>query len=474
MHPRAGFLLVLLCLGTTLHLPAADPVRVFRAGAATSNITPDLGSSINGGFQDGKATYIHDELHARCLALDDGQTKLVLVIADSCVIGRGIFDEAKKLVSESTGLPMENMLMSATHSHSCGTAQAVGQSEPDPMYQRFVARRLADGVRRALSNLAPAKIGWGFADVPQHVFNRRWRLRPGTVPPSPLGVTTDEVKTNPGVKNPNLDQPAGPTDPQVWFISVQSAEGRPIALYANYSLHYVGGVGPGHISADYYGVFADRIQALLGADRQEPPFVGMMSNGASGDINNIDFRGGQAKQPPYGQIKLVGEDVAQAVAASCKTLKYQDHVPLAVAQKEITLGLRLPSKDEISKATEVMKQSKLFPRMETMEQVYARETVLLGEFPPQVSAPLQVLKIGDLRVSAIPAEVFVEIGLTLKQRHPQTFTVSLANAYHGYLPTPEHHRLGGYETWRARSSCLEVDASTKILAGLEELFGQLK
>ena len=158
----------------------------------------------------------------------------------------------------------------------------------------------------------------------------------------------------------------------------------------------------------------------------------------------------------------------------CKTLTYQDWVPLAVAQKEITLGLRLPSKDEVEKAREVMKHRRRCPRMETMEQVYARETVLLSEYPPQVSAPLQVLKIGDLRVSAIPAEVFVEIGLTLKQRHPETFTVSLANAYHGYLPTPEQHQLGGYETWRARSSRLEADASTKIIAGLEELFARLK
>ena len=149
-------------------------------------------------------------------------------------------------------------------------------------------------------------------------------------------------------------------------------------------------------------------------------------------------------------------------------------MPLAVAQKEITLGLRLPSKDEVEKARDVMQQSKSLPRMETQEQVYARETVLLSEYPAQVSAPLQVLKIGELRVSAIPAEVFVEIGLALKANHPKSFTVSLANAYHGYLPTPEHHKLGGYETWRARSSCLEVDASTKILAGLEELFETLK
>jgi hypothetical protein len=467
-------LFALLCALLLAVASAAEAPRVFRAGAAASNITPPLGCSINGGFQDGKATYIHDELHARCVALDDGTTKLVLVIADNCVIQRRIFDEAKRQVNEATGLPMENMLMSATHSHSCGTLTPVGQSEPDPAYQKFVAQRIADGVRRALNNLAPARIGFGFGEVPQHVFNRRWRLAPGTVPVNPLGSANDLVRTNPGVNNPNLDKPAGPTDPQVWFISVQSTDGRPIALYANYSLHYVGGVGAGHISADYYGAFADRIQELLGADRLDPPFVGAMSNGTSGDINNINFRGGQPKQPPYGQIKLVANDVAQEVARVCKTLAYHDWVPLAVAQKDIALGLRLPPKDEVEKAREVMKGSKLFPRMETMEQVYARETVLLGEFPPQVSAPLQVLKIGDLRVSAIPAEAFVEIGLELKRRHPTTFTVSLANAYHGYLPTPEQHQLGGYETWRARSSCLEADASTKIVAGLDELFQRLK
>ncbi len=112
--------------------------------------------------------------------------------------------------------------------------------------------------------------------------------------------------------------------------------------------------------------------------------------------------------------------------------------------------------------------------MVTREESYARETVKLADFPAQVSAPLQVLKIGTLRVAAIPAEVFVEIGLELKRRHPESFTVSLANAYHGYLPTPEQHRLGGYETWRARSSCLEVDASTKIVATLDGLFAKLR
>ena len=152
----------------------------------------------------------------------------MLVAADSCVIQRSISDEAKRLVQEATGLPIENMLMSATHSHSCCTITAVGQNTSDPLYQRFVARRIADGVQQALNNLEPARIAWRIAEVPQHVFNRRWRMKPGGIPATPLGVTTDQVKTTPGVTPPLLDQPAGPTDPQVWFQAAdeQGTPGR--------------------------------------------------------------------------------------------------------------------------------------------------------------------------------------------------------------------------------------------------------
>jgi len=378
------------------------------------------------------------------------------------------------MVEKATGLPKAQMLMSATHSHSCGTVQAVGQSDPDPLYQRFVARRIADGVRCAIQNLEPAQIAWGVGSVPQHVFNRRYEMKEGGIPATPLGVTTDQVRTNPGVGNPLVVKPAGPTDPEVPFLSVRSVAGRPIALYANYALHYVGGTGPGHISADYFGAFARLIRDQLETDHASPPFVGMMSNAASGDINNVDVLGQPAKQPPYGQIELVAGDVAKEVQRVHDTLTWHDEVPLRVVQRELSLGVRHPTAGEVTKAGDVMKGSKLAPRMETMEQVYARETVLLAEFPKQVSALLQIVKIGEFQLAAIPAEVFVEIGLELKKKNPGTTVVSLANAYHGYLPTPKHHALGGYETWRARSSYLEVDASTKIVRCLEEMMTELK
>jgi neutral ceramidase len=464
-----------LCVLTfSVGLRAADPDKpVFQAGAATSDVTAPLGTSMNGGFQDREATYIHDPQLARCLALDDGKTRIVLVVVDSCVIGRDLFDEAKAMVEKATGVPKEHLLMSATHSHSCGTMQAVGQSDPDPLYQRFVARRIADGVRCAIQNLEPARIAWGVGSVPQHVFNRRYEMKEGGIPPTPLGLTTDRVRTNPGVGNPMVVKPAGPTDPAVPFLAVRSVDGRPIALYANYALHYVGGTGPGHISADYFGAFARIIGDRLGAAKTGPPFVGMISNGASGDINNVDVLGKQEKQPPYGQIEIVAGDVAAEVARVHAGLEWRDHVSLAATQREITLGVRKGTKEEVAKAREVMKASKLFPRMETMEQVYARETVLLADFPDEISAPLQVLGIGDFKLAAMPAEVFVEIGLELKEKHPGSTVVSLANAYHGYLPTPEHHALGGYETWRARSSYLEVEASRKMTQVLDEMLKEL-
>src|SRR3954447_15680005 len=101
----------------------ADGRRAFQAGAATSNITPPLGEPIVGGWTSPPATHIHDELHARCLVLDDGRTKLAFAVCDNVGIPRQIFEAAKKMVQETTGIPGDHILMAATHSHSATSAR---------------------------------------------------------------------------------------------------------------------------------------------------------------------------------------------------------------------------------------------------------------------------------------------------------------------------------------------------------------
>jgi hypothetical protein len=445
----------------------------FRAGAATSNITPPLGVSINGGMSDRTATHVHDELHARSLVLDDGKTTLSITVCDSCMIPRAVLDRAKHLAHGHTGIPLAHMLVSATHTHSAPTAGPVFQSDPDPAYLEFLAVRIADGIRRAHHNLSPAKIGWGVGSEPNQVFNRRWKMKDGVALADPFG-RADRVKMNPPRASGDLVEPSGPIDPEVGVLSVRDADGRPLALLANYSLHYVGGVPGGDISGDYYGVFADRVQQLLAADRLDPPFVGMMSNGTSGNINNIDFRSPGASQPPYTQIHVVADALAREAARVALEIEYRDHVTLAMREASLRLARRATPKDEVARAKFILSQTKDM-ELQGLEQIYARETVLLNEYPPYVETLIQAVRIGELGIATSPCETFVETGLAIKQDSPlkPTFTIELANDYCGYLPTAEHHQLGGYETWRARSSYLEVAAEEKIRKTALDLLKQV-
>ncbi|AGA27722.1 Neutral/alkaline non-lysosomal ceramidase [Singulisphaera acidiphila DSM 18658] len=464
--------------GSSPSAHAADPKpgASFQAGAATSNISPWLGMSINGNMHDGKATHIHDELHARALVLDDGKTKLAIIVCDSCMIPREVITDAKRLIRERSKLEPDHVLISATHAHSCPTAGSVFQSDPDPEYLKFLAVRIADAVQRAVNNLEPAKIGWGAGKNAEQVFNRRWKMKPGTIPADPFGKTTDRVRMNPGIANPNLVEPAGPIDPEVPIVSVRSAQGRPIALLANYSLHYVGGVGAGHASADYYGAFADRTKDLLEGDRLDPPFVAMMSNGTSGDINNINFREAHPPAPPYGRINLVANELATEAVRVAQALEYHDDLTLDARAADLKLGVRQPNPEELAAAEATLASAKKGADLNTVPELYARESILLSKYPKQVDVNVQALRIGGLVIVAIPCEVFVEIGLKLKAESPikPAFTIELANGYNGYLPTKEQHELGGYETWRARSSYLEVDAASKITTKALDLLQELE
>jgi len=459
-----------LCFTSVLVLRGlvhAEEGRVFQAGAATSNITPPLDEPIVGGWNSPAATHVHDELYARCLVLDDGRTKLVLVLVDSVGIAREVFDSAKESIRNKTGVPVENMLMAATHTHSSISARApnkVKSNGPLSDYQNFVARRISDGVRRAINNLEPARIGWGRAEEPTQVFNRRYFMKPGTPTPNPFGGT-DRVVMNPGRGNPSIDKAAGPTDPEIAFLSVQSTDGRPIALLANYSLHYVGPSAGSVISADYFGVFADRIQELLGADRLDPPFVGIMSNGTSGDINNINWLEKPSRRwPPYAKMRQVADLVARAVHQAHERIEFHDWVPLDACQSELTLGVRDPTQEQLAYAHKILDKPEDAPKHHARERVYANRVLDLADAPEHRSFPLQVMRIGELGICAIPFEVFVEIGLELKQRSPmgQTFTISHANGSYGYLPTVRHHELGGYETWLGTNN-VEVQAASKIV-----------
>jgi len=465
--------ILLLAASAAAQSPGKKPLL---AGVATSNITPWLGDGLVGNFgTPPPAKHVHDELHARCFVLDDGTTRIALVVCDNIYISREVLDDAKRQITEATGLPADRVLISGTHTHSSVSARWKNPLQPEKEfteYQRFVAHRIADGVRCAINNLRPARVAWGTVDLPGQVFCRRWLMKPGTELFNPFGEP-DHAKMNPG-NSPNLLKPAGPVDPQIAFLALETLEGRPLGLLANYSLHYVGGTGPNHISADYFAVFADRIQELLGADRQDPPFVAAMSNGTSGNINNVNYAVPRPKRQPYEQIRLVADECAQAVCGEYKKLVWHDWVPLGMRQRELELAVRKPTQAQLEHANKLLSEPER-PDKFPHERSYAQSALLLQNSPETVRVILQAVRIGELGISAIPFEVFSEIGLELKARSPlkPSFTIELANGGYGYLPTPEQHKLGGYETWLGTNK-VEVQASTKIVNALLEMFAELK
>jgi neutral ceramidase len=299
-------------------------------------------------------------------------------------------------------------------------------------------------------------------------------MKPGSIPPNPFGERTDRIQMNPPRNNANLLEPAGPVDPQLSILAVQHADGRPLAMLANYGLHYVGGYRNGHVSADYFAAFSERIQARLQAKAGDPPFVAMMSNGTSGDVNNINFREPPTgAAPPWTRIREVADDLADKALAVYEQLNYQDRPTIGVRTTELGLGVRQPSPERLAwakRTVEGIEQGKPLSR----PQVYASEAFELAKFPARVPLKLQAIRIGELGIAAVPCEVFAETGLAIKQQSPlrSTFTIELANGYNGYLPTPQQHELGGYETWPARSAYLEPQAEPQIRAKVLDLLRQ--
>ena len=472
-------LCVLLVLLSSSPLRAADPpTPVFRAGAATSNITPDIGLDIIGGFSPIPSTHIHDELHARCLVLDDGQTKLALVVCDLLGLSRSLSVEARQQIQAATGIPPENVLISGTHTHSAASALGERGYQSDQElndYQKFVAKRISDGVRRATNQLRPAQIGFGAVEVPEHVFNRRWFMKEGSPAlVSPFGKV-DKVKMNPPGGSPDLIEPAGPTDPTVSFIAVREPGGRMISIYSAYSLHYVGGVSGADISADYFAICCETLKKLQPSGDQDPPFVALLANGTSGDCNNINFRTPRPGKAPYEQMRYVAEDVAEKVNAALTGVTWQDHVPLSARYREMDVAWRTvePALLDWAILTETKPENLL--KKNDIAVIYASRVQRLAKASPTTKLPVQVLRLGDICIGTSPCETFAETGIEFRKRSPikHSFMVELAHGYYGYLPTPRHFEFGGYETWPG-TNYLEPQASEKIMAALLEMAGELQ
>ncbi len=234
-------------------------------------------------------------------------------------------------------------------------------------------------------------------------------------------------------------------------------------------------------------MFCEALERLLGDEDGDPPFVAMLANGTSGDINNIDRLNPPPSRPPYQRMREVAEDLAEKVHAALAGMSWQDRAPLDARFVELPLAWRAVEPELLAWAEDVEARAPrvaggnipVGARWATEPEFvrplsYAGRIKLLAEATGPALVPLQVLRIGEVGIGTSPCETFAEIGLEFNGRSPfsHSFMVSLAHGYIGYLPTPRHLELGGYETWPG-TNYLEPQASVKVLDALLEMAAEI-
>ena len=446
------------------------------AGAARVKTTPPLGTRINGDFITHYATYIHDDVYSKSLILRHGVVTVALVVVDICILPKEFLDAVKAEITELTGIPGSHILISSTHTHAAGSVADVHLGSVDPAYERKLSGLIVESVQVALSKLKPAQIAFGSVYAPEHLLCRRYHMHAEYSPFNPVTGKVDQVKTNPFGAEEFIIKSVANTDPELGYLAVKGLDDSWISILGNYSLHYVGDWENGTISADYFGVFSERLAEKLDVSDE---FVAMMSNGTSGDVNIWDFLNSERYPKEHFQKSaLIGADLADRVLANIDSLRWQTEASLDAVLENVALDIVKPTAEELEKAASLVAKAHfetIQADLEGLQQIYAREQLLLNEMDPTRICPVQAIRIGDGVIGALAGEFFSETGLYLKKHSPvkNYFTITMANGNAGYVPPAEEISKGGYETWRCRYSCLVPGSEGALRNSLLTLIGQV-
>lgn len=451
-----------------------------RAGAAKINITPPIGTVINGDFLPLYAQNIHDSLYAKALAFDNGQKRFVFVIVDNMTLDGDIINDTKAIIKNKLGLSPSQIMISATHAHSCGSVKGFSVVPTDLPYRLAMPKNIFEAIKQALKNLQPAKIAWGSFDLAKFTSCRRWYMKPGFKIENPFGEK-EYVWMNPAPGSEFLDKPVSPTDPEVSFLAVKSMKDEWISIMANYSIHYAADVPENTISADYFGEVGKQLSEKLGAGNK---FVGIMSNGTSGDVNTTDFRlERNYPKEPLGKSKLIANEVTDLILSNLKSITYTNKPIFNFNYKDLPLTSRLPSEDLLEKSKKKVSNlnyaslNSIDKASPSISNMYAIEIVAVAAYQPKnVLAPIQAVRLGEGTIGTLPAEIFAETGLKLKKEAKTNhyFTICLANNQIGYVPPAEQMKLGGYETWLCTGSHMEADSEEKLRLALTSMIKALR
>lgn len=404
-------------LQIVISLPITAQIWV---GVGKVDITPALGTPLDGYYIERLASNVHDGLFVRAMVIEDGQTTLVLVVADLIDVAPYGFKEARKRIKNEFEIPESNIVISATHTH---TGPAFSQA-----YEELLAIKIHDAVKIAIQNLQPAVIKSGIGKEGNVSYHRRFMMKDGT------------VKFNPGAMNPDIVHPMGPIDPDVGILYIMTPDGNPVSVLVNFAIH-LDTVGGTEISADFPYFMGEVLKKIFGDDIMV--FFGFST---CGNINHFNVKSPETLKG-FERAERIGYALAASVIREFPALEKQN-ISHLTAKNEI-LYLKIPeyTKEQIE-AAKINAKKESEHESSTPEIREAMKILKIQDKNGQpIEAEVQTFGLGDVGIVALPGEIFVELGLEIKKRSPykHTFILTLSNNSIGYIPNAEAFDYGAYE-----------------------------
>ena len=439
----------------------------FKAGYAKLVITPPLGASVEGYFIKRYAKEILDDLYVRAVAFSVGDKRAVIISADILNVKKDGAAVIKNYVAESLGLDPAAVFFHCTHTHTAPLVIEEHETELARDYFKFVKLKARDVAALALADMKPARLGYSENEAKRISFGRRYRMKDGT------------VRTNPGVKNPDIVEPVGIVDEQVNVIRIDREGADSIAII-NFSTH-PDTIGGEVISADWPGFTVSTFEAALGDVKC------LFVNGAQGDVNHVNVcplpgeenwlhKDFDDVDRGYEHSKHMGRVVAGAALQAWGKARYVDIDSIDYAEKVARVPANIPDPSEIPDAEKYNALHKEgrddeLPykgmMLTTMLARWAR-ILRMQNGPEFFDVPLTVLRLGDLAFIGIAGEPFTGIGMALKAipDFDKVIPCCLVNGSCGYFPMMDSYAEGGYESesssFKAGVAEIIIEEGTKL------------
>ena len=442
-------------------------MNTLKAGFARVNVTPALGTPINGYFIDRISNGVLDELEINALALSAGGDSAILLSLDSCSVATYILNEYREQISAATGLSLDAIYIHTTHSHTTPYADPKhprlpnGTEELVEEYKKFLSHRFIDVSKMAIADMKDAKMGFGVGNAPNVAFVRRYRMKDGS------------LKTNPGVNNPDILHPVGEVDERVNVLRFDREGADSIALL-NVGNHpdVVGGC---KISADWPGFARRSLEKAIDGVKC------IFFNGAQGDVNHVNvhpkkgdlndmFMEFDDVSRGYGHARHIGRVVAAAAMQVWDKVCYTDVDSIRYANKTVNVPSNMPDEKDLPLAHKysdlhISGRDEEIPytgMMLTTVVAEALRMVRLEHGPDSFPMTFSSLAIGNIAFFGVPGEPFNGIGRGIKEAEGWEVVMPccLTNGSEGYFPMQDSYDEGGYE---ARSSRYKAGTAELII-----------